>query len=339
MDIRTLAAHLNLSIGTVSRALNDRPDVHPKTRARVRDAASTLGYAPNHSGQSLRRGSTGTVAFLLATDREAPEHGGPFFMSLFAGLQARLAAHALDLVVLLSRTGEDELAFLRRAVGRGIADGWLISQTHRVDARIDELQRRGIPFATLGRSLSGGSQPWLDLDFEGLTETAVRRLVERGHRRIALLGSAREMNLSHVIEHAFRTTHAAAGLPLDEALILHASGTEEAGRQALHALVSHPDPPTAILINGENVALGLYRALRERGLEPGRDLAIIGCHDTPSSRSLSPSLTSFTLSTEALGDALAHALLVALGYESTGTPVQTLWPMRLVEGESDGPRS
>ena len=337
MNIRGLAGQLGLSIGTVSRALNGRPDVNAETRARVSAAAVAFGYAPNHSGQSLRRGQTSNVAFVLAASREAPEHGDPFFMGLFEGIQSRLALHALDLVVLLSRAGEDEHAFLRRAVGRGTADGWLISGTHRHDPRIEELARLGIPFATLGRSLSGGSQPWLDLDFEGIADRAVDRLAGFGHKRIALVINNPDANYAHVLTEAFRASMDRHGLRADRALLINEAGSAAGGYRAMDRLLACRRPPTAVVLNGENMAVGFYRRLREGGLEPGRDVSVIGTRDTPSSRYLNPTLTCFDLSLHDLGDALASALLTVMPRIGGATaPRCSLWPLRLVEGGSDG---
>ncbi len=99
MDIRELARHLGLSIGTVSRALNDRKDVSPATRQRVVEAAAKHGYIPNQSGRTLRSGRTGTVGFMLTLEHDSAIHGDPFFMALLEGLQNGLSEHDLDLVV------------------------------------------------------------------------------------------------------------------------------------------------------------------------------------------------------------------------------------------------
>lgn len=342
MDIRALARHLDLSIGTVSRALNNRKDVRPATRLRVLEAAVALGYSPNQSGQNLRRGETRTVAFVLTPSPDSSEYGDPFFMALFEGIQAGLAARPLDLVVLLSRRDEDQLAFLRRAVARGSADGWLLSATMRHDPRIDFLIERRIPFATLGRSLSGGSQPWLDLDFENVAHQAVARLSGAGHRRIAVADPASDINLGHVFAQGYRDALACAGLEFDPALLIRTGTDEAGGYAAISGLLELAEPPTAVILNGENAAIGAYRRLREAGLAPGRDMSVIGLRDTPACRALTPALTCFTLSVRDLGRKLAEILLTAIPDReavpaAATAPVQLLWPMQLLPGTSDGP--
>ena len=90
--IRRLAQHLDISIGTVSRALNGRPDVNEQTRQRVLEAAATLGYVPNQSGRALRKGTTGIVGFMIETDTKISVDGDSFFLSVFDGVQSVLAS-------------------------------------------------------------------------------------------------------------------------------------------------------------------------------------------------------------------------------------------------------
>ncbi len=165
--IRRLAQHLDISIGTVSRALNGRPDVNEETRRRVLEAAERLGYVANQSGRSLRQGTTNIIGFMMQTGTEITGQGDTFFMSVFDGVQAVFARHKLDLVALLCSSEEDPTDYLRRVVARGFADGLILSATRRHDPRIEFLAERNIPFVTLGRSLTDAGRPWLDLDFEG----------------------------------------------------------------------------------------------------------------------------------------------------------------------------
>ena len=108
MNIHDLARHLNVSIGTVSRALNGRTDVSDKTRQRVLDAAKAFGYSPNQSGRSLRSGTTGMVGFMIIANRERAIRGESFFMTLFDGLQASLAEQGLDLVIYYCGTDQHQ---------------------------------------------------------------------------------------------------------------------------------------------------------------------------------------------------------------------------------------
>jgi DNA-binding LacI/PurR family transcriptional regulator len=253
MDIRELARHLGLSIGTVSRALNDRKDVSPTTRQRVVEAAAKHGYIPNQSGRTLRSGRTGTVGFMLTLEHDSAIHGDPFFMALLEGLQNGLSEHDLDLVVLLARKGEDALTFLRRHVSRGTVDGWVLSGTQHDDPRIPFLLDRTIPFVALGRTAIARDYAWIDLDFEGVMADAMTLLTEAGHRRIGLVAPPATINNSHIVVRCYRDALVGAGIPFDSALVHHGETDESDGEATASELMAMPERPAA---DGRNRARG-----------------------------------------------------------------------------------
>ncbi|WP_201404662.1 substrate-binding domain-containing protein [Kaistia sp. 32K] len=340
VSIKALAQHLNISIGTVSRALNGRADVNPETRKRVLAAAEALGYVPNQSGRSLRQGTTNVIGFTIETNIETTSQGDTFFMTVFDGVQTVFARHKLDLVVLPCSSEDDPYDHVRRVVSRQFVDGLLISATQRIDPRIDFLIERGIPFVTLGRSESGGDHSWIDVDFEGVAAGAVARLVARGHRRIALANTARGINLSYIFEDAYRRALTDHGIAYDPDIAIRGEITERGGYEICDRLLSLPDCPTAVVLVNENLAIGFYRRLHDAGLMPGRDMAIIGLRQSPQARFLSPTLTCHRLSLHDVGVELAQSLLAMMPAYKDQYPqgmVQKIWPMELVPGESDPP--
>lgn len=336
--IRHLAKHLDISIGTVSKALNGRHDVNDATRKRVLAAAAKFGYAPNQSGRSLRQGSTNSVGFMIEFSAEAAANSDNFFVGLVEGAQSALARHALDLVVLPYSTQEDSFGQLQRIVARRLVDALIISATLKEDPRIEFLTRANIPFIALGRSDSGGNHPWIDLDFEGVADVAIDRLVERGHQRIAVALPDNKTNLGYVFLNAYRRALRRNGIQPDSGLVLRGSSSELGGYEVGSQLVALRERPTAILLVYELLAIGLYRRLNEAGLTLGRDIAVIGFREGPQARFLSPTLTCFRMSLHDLGVTLGEALLAALPAFRDIYPfgtVQKIWPLQLVPGESD----
>jgi DNA-binding LacI/PurR family transcriptional regulator len=337
VGIKRLAHHLNISIGTVSRALNGRPDVNPETRERVLQAAHELGYVANQSGRSLRRGMTGAIGFMIQTGPQFNVQGDNFFTSVFDGVQTVLNRHHLDLVVLLCSASEDPDQYLRRMVLRGFVDGMIISHTLRHDPRIAFLASRQLPFVTLGRSETDAGQSWIDVDFESIGRLAVERFVSRGHRSIAVALPVDDINLGHVLHGAVAAALAGHGLSLDPRHILRSQPGEMGGHEIAHQLHGLDPRPTAIVLSDESLAIGLYRGLAEHGIQPGRDIAIIGRDSLPV-RFLSPSLTRYGQSLRNLGIALGEALLTSMpAYQQFYPPglVRKCWPLEFTEGDSD----
>jgi len=336
--IAKLASELGISTGTVSRALNGKPDVNEATRTRVLEAAARLGYAPNASARNLAKGSTNAIGFMIELNPVTANNSDNFFMGVFDGVQSVLRRHSVELMVLPCATGDDPYAFLQRFVARDAVDAMIISATQRVDPRIDLLQAREIPFVALGRSSSGENYSWIDLDFEGVAAASVDRFVAHGHTRIAVTVPRRNVNFAGVFRAAYRRALKRHGLPYDERLVIETAWSEEGGYELADALVAIEDPPTAVLLIYEMLAIGLYRRLPELGVEPGRDLAIIAFRDEPAVRFLNPSITCFSLSLHDLGVGLAEAVLAQLPGFKNAIPeglVQKRWPLVLRPGESD----
>lgn len=336
--IKRLARHLNVSIGTVSRALNGRPDVSARTRERVLAAADKLGYVANQSGRSLRQGTTNAVGFMIELNAETAANSDNFFMSVFDGVKRALKPRGLDLIVLPCASEDDPAAFLRRIVGRRLVDGVILSATQRHDERISMLTAANVPFVALGRSETPGDYPWIDLDFEGYVDASVDRLVGFGHRRIALAVPITGINLRFVLVKRFKAAMARHGLKITSADVFPSRSNEQGGYELADRLMALDERPTAVILSYELMAVGLYHRLDELGLRPGRDLAVIGLRESPQSRSLRPLLTCNRVDLPELGITLGETLLTAMpGGAAPAKPVRKLWPLELIPGDSDGP--
>jgi len=341
--IRQLARELNLAVSTVSRALNDHPGTSEKTKALVRDAAARLGYVANQSGRSLRRGATGAIGFMIETGAQVSGQSDAFFLNVTDGVQSVLAENGLDLIALLCPSGQDPNDFLRRMVTRDYVDGIILSHIRRVDPRISFLAQRGLPFVTLGRSMTDEGQPWLDLDFDDFAAQSVRRLTGRGYRQLAIVVPSPALNVVSLLTEGFRRHLAAAGLALDEARVLAAQPTEEGGYDVARRVAALAHRPDAIVLSNVSHTTGFYHGLAEAGLRPGEDIGVIG-FASESSRFLAPRLTAFHQDPRLIGRMLAEALLrrmqkVEHTPESADAPQRETWTVQLVEGESDPLRS
>lgn len=337
--IRQLAQKLDISIGTVSRALNGKPDVNEMTRQRVLEAAEAMGYVPNQAGRALRKGSTGVVGFMMQTGSQITGEGDVFFMSVFDGVQTVFGRHQLDLVALLCSSEEDPDDYLQRVVARGFADALIISATKRHDHRIDYLAQRHIPFIALGRSETDAGQPWLDLDFEGMANSGVDRLVAKGHRRIGIFAPHDEINLGFVFIEAYRLALERHGIAFNEDMIFRSNPSDRGGYEVGKRIATMPVErrPTSFILTNEMMTVGLYRGLNDFGLTPGKDFAIIG-RESPQAHYLTPKLTCFRLSLRDLGIALAESLLATMPAYAADYPlgvVRKVLPLQLVDGDSD----
>ncbi|MFD2055451.1 LacI family DNA-binding transcriptional regulator [Mesorhizobium calcicola] len=333
VGIRALAAHLGLSIGTVSRALNGRRYVDQETRRRVIEAAATFGYAPNQSGRSLRQGATGMVAMMVPVSGKVAV-ADTIFMIVMEGLRVAIAESGLELMVLFDDPNDPDFAYLRRVTERRLVDGLIIADIQRIDRRIDYLLQKEMPFAAFGRSTSPGDFPWVDLNFEGFAETAIDRFAALGHREIACVTSSDEINYGFVMTDAYTAALSRHGIPFRSDLIFRVEASERGGYEFGERLLSVSKRPTAGILANETMAIGLYRKMSEAGLRPGSDFSMISFIEEPSARFLSPEATCFHTDFRLLGMRLAEALLGAMAPRTKGDAalIQEVLPTEIRAG-------
>ena len=322
IGIRDLARYLDISTGTVSRALNGKADVNPATRQRVREAAEKLGYSPNQSGRSLRRGQTDLIGMMIPAGSDATLIN-QVFLEVLDGLRRTLAENRLDLAIFLQGQDEDPFAALRRLAERQLVDGLVIADTLHVDPRIDYLLEKRYPFAAFGRSLSGGGHAWVDPDFEGAVTCSIEQLYRSGHRRIGLILPKRPTHYVHMIEESFYREMARRRMKSTARACVKFEATETGGSLAVEHLLASKPSCTAFVLTDSNQIAGAYKRLGERGLEPGNDVSVIGILPERRADFLSPRLTTIETDWTAVGARLGDVVVRELRGQLGGPPTET----------------
>lgn len=335
--IRALADRLDISIGTVSRALNDKPGVHPETRAKVIRMAQEIGYVSSAAGRNLRKGRTNTVGLMIGTGPTALA-GDNFFMALTDAMQRVLLEDEIDLVLLPVHSAMDPVAFLRRTLQRGGLDAIILTATQVDDPRITLMQDYALPFMTLGRSATAGDYLWMDLDFDKGAKESVQRLAALGHRRIAVCVPSGAANLARIYHDGWREMMLACGLPVTSDLYFDDDGTEEGGARVAARLIAQDNRPTAIIMCSEPMISGFCGGLLRAGLRPGADISVIGFRQSPLLRHLAPPVSCFDMDMDVLGEAMARAIhALADGRDPRPGLSSGLCPLSYVETASVQP--
>ena len=334
--ISDLAESLGLTKGTVSRALNDYPDISEATRLRVRRKAEAMGYRPMAQAQAIRTGRTRALGLVLQADEDGSQQ--PFLSDFLEGVTLAASAENWTTTVAAASPTEEMEAVLNRLVEERKADGFILPRTRTVDRRALLLRKLDVPFVLFGRVQDSDGCAWFDILGEDAMRDAVLRLARQGHRRIGFINGSASYFFTVLRDQGFRAGMAQAGLALDESLILKDAMSREAGALCTARLLSHPEPPTAIVFAVDGAALGAYDATEEAGLTIGRDLSIIGYDGIPESRWMRPALTSFGVDRRMAGARLAGLLLRRIRGEAPETLRETA-PACLQVGGSDGPPS
>lgn len=332
MSLARIAAALDLSVTTVSRALAGYDDVAAATRARVQAEAERIGYRANRTARRLRTGANDAVGIVLPTGPGQLEDA--FFLRLIGTIGPLLAEAGLDLVVAAARPGEQEMALYRQLVENRRVDGIFVARTRRRDPRIRYLLDSGMPFVVHGRTQERRAYAHVDVDGAAAFRAATERLLRFGHRRIALVNAPAAYSFAHHREAGWRAALKDAGVAPGPTLEGEAS--EENGFRLAQSLLRAPAPPTAILCATDRLAVGALHAIASSGLRAGRDVSVIGYDNLPVATYTDPPLTSFEPAVEETAAAMVGMMLALLG----GAPPAGMSVLRqatLIARASDGP--
>jgi LacI family transcriptional regulator len=285
--IAEIAARAGVSIPTVSRVLNKRPDVAPATRERVERVIRESGFVRSRVANALRKGSSGIVDFVI------PDLDSPYGIEIVRGVEEVL--ERTDLRLALSTTHNDiarEQKWLAQVVN-GSSDGAILVLAHGQSERLDELHRRNIPFVVVDQHGELGA----DVPSVGATNwaggrMATEHLISLGHRRIAIIAGWPTLRCSLDRIAGYRAALEDAGLPVDPALIRPGQFKQQTGYEQTCALLQLPEPPTAIFAGSDLQATGVYSALRTHGIAVPDGISVIGFDDVSIATMVSPALTT-----------------------------------------------
>jgi LacI family transcriptional regulator len=334
VTISDVANALGVAKGTVSRALNNYPDISEATRLRIRRQAEAMGYRPLAQAQAIRTGRSRAIGLVLQTDIQGAQR--PFLSDFLAGVSQAASDASWTLTLATSNGGEEMLATMKRLVDERKADGFIVPRTLAEDPRAELLRRMNVPFVLYGRLSEIGDSAWFDILGEDAMHEAVTRLVGHGHSRIGFVNGGSEYNFSRLREAGFRRGMADAHLAVDERLMLSGAMTTDAGRLAVLDLMRCPAPPTAIVFAVDIAALGAYSAARDLDLQIGKDLSVISYDGIPECAWVQPRLTSFSVDSTMAGRRLSELLIRHVRGEDPTTLRETA-RATLSPGGSDGP--
>jgi LacI family transcriptional regulator len=329
--LRDVAGAVGLSVNTVSRALNDLPGVSEATRARIKAEAERIGYVPNAHARSLVLGSRKTIGVIIT------DFANPFFNDLVSEIEEQAIGAGYTVLLLLS---DEDPVREQAAVEAALRSGVDAIIGVPVQGRVNPwtaVTRAGIPLVLTAREI-----PELGVDFYSNDNEAGRRatteaVIARGARHIVLIEEDLKIStLTHRV-NGFRAVLDAHGIPFDprDMALVPSRRTRRgtsfwSGEDAYRVVSDLLDVgrvPDAFLVGNDYFALGLYAALRERGLRIPEDVIVAGWGDYPFARYMDPPLTTLRLpSAEIARRAGARLLALLAGTAEPGPITEYIQP-------------
>jgi LacI family transcriptional regulator len=316
VKIVDVAREAEVSVATVSRALNNHDTVDPALAARVHAAAKRLGYRPNSLARNLRRRRT-SLWLLIISDIE-----NPFFTAVARGVEDTAVGSGFSVV--LCNADEDErkearyvdLAVAEQAAG-------VIISPHSAQTDVTALQRASIPLVVIDRELDAAIDT-ITTDSRGGAKAATEHLILQGWRRPACVTGPRSAQTA--MQRRFGYLDALRAAELKTSRVVHQPFTSEGGRAAAASLLDRDRPPDALFVGNAALGLGVLEELRARRIRPGEDLGLICFDDAPWAPFIDPPISVVSQPAYRMG-AQAAELLVDRIAATTASP-----PHRIVLG-------
>jgi LacI family transcriptional regulator len=325
--MQEVAERAGVAISSVSRVLSDHPDVSEEMRQRVRAAVDELNYRPDVLAQSLRRGATMTVGFVVG------DVSNPLVAEIALGAETTLRDAGYLMLLANSLNRPDVDVHHIRLFQQRRADGLLLRVSDETDADLVRLLR-GLrtPCVLIDHPPPSGARLSAVLsDHAGGVAQAVDHLVGLGHRRIAIITGPAIRRPWLARQQAL--VDACARHPGVKGIVRAGESTPAFGAAATAELLDGPNPPTAILAGATPLLRGVLQTLRERGLSCPADVSIVTGEDSPLAALLDPPIARMSRDAGELGRRAAELLLHRIAGRR---PERVTLPVAFVPAESCG---
>jgi LacI family transcriptional regulator len=329
ITLADVAREAGTSPSTASRALSGRGYVAEDVRKRLLAVADRLGYVPNLSARTLKQRTSRVVGVVVS------ELSNPFYAALAAGIEQELREAGYQMLLLgdNSDAGE-ELTGVRTFMSMR-APGVIMTPASNTAA--DLLVARGVPVVEVDRRLAASSCDAVVIDNERGARDAVGHLLERGHRRIALLMPRTTWTTDAGRLQGYRAAHAAAGVRIDRSLVVKFATHAPDVAARIDALLEQ-QRPTAIFAANNQLAEQAWLVLRKRRLSIPRDISLVAFDDVPWMGMVQPAITAVAQPAFEMGRRAALLLLRRLHDPTCGRTVEVLEPKLVIRGSTGGVR-
>ncbi|ELY4672452.1 ribose operon transcriptional repressor RbsR [Cronobacter muytjensii] len=300
-DVARLAG---VSTSTVSHVINKDRFVSDAIRARVEDAVRTLNYAPSALARSLKLNQTRTIGMLITAS------SNPFYSELVRGVERSCFERGYSLVLCNTEGDEQRMNRNLETLLQKRVDGLLLlcTETHQPSPAI-MTRYPAIPTVMMDWSpFDGDSDVIQDNSLLG-GDIATRHLIEKGFTRIACVTGPLDKTPARQRLEGYRTAMRRAGLPVPEGYEVVGDFEFAGGLRAMQSLLALPEPPQAVFMGNDAMAVGAYQALYQAGLRIPQDIALVGYDDIELARYMTPPLTTIHQPKDELGELAIDVLI------------------------------
>lgn len=333
VTIKDVAALAGVSPSTVSRTCKNSPSISDETKEKVRKAMLELGYEPNFQASNLASQNSRTIGIILpASAREVYENS--FYLEAVRGI-SHYCNQKQYMTTIVTGQDEDEILQAIQSMSRsGKVDAFIVLYSRKDDPVIDYLFNEGLLYTIIGKATQYTNQSiYIDNDNLLAGQEATEYLYKLGHRRIAYLGSDSSLIFSADRKAGYQLALTSHGIPILPEYCVEVSNVSQNNTDEISALLLQDEPPTAIVVSDDILAVSLERVCLLNNLSIPKDLSIISFNNSLFARLTSPQLTSIDINSNQLGIEAASQIINHI--ENPGlVATKIIVPHHLIERDS-----
>lgn len=318
--LHDIAKKLKISASTVSRALNDHPDIKQETKKQVKKLAKELDYMPNPNAQSLKNNRSNVIGVIV------PEIEHDFFASAINGIE-EVAYHA-GYTIIVSQSNEsyereviNTNSLIRQRVAGVLAS---ISQNTKNGDHFLNLMSKGIPLVFFDRAFNGVPADKVIIDDARSAFNAVSHLIQKGYKKIAHITGPKELEICKQRMNGYKEALKKAKIPIAKELIFYGGMHEIDGYNAADYLIKNGNTPDAVFAVNDPVAIGAFQRIREAGLKIPDDIGIVGFSNNKITTLVDPSITTVDQPSFEMGKTAAEILIDIIGNKKKNAKHKTI---------------
>lgn len=305
VTIKDVAAYAGVAVSTVSRVMNNRDRVSPKTREAVKNAIEELGYVRNNLAASIRGGNTHFIVTVV------PDIINEFYSAVIRGVEVVSKRHGYHTLVCAVNDIENGIAEVFDSELQAIVDGIVMVPS----VEKDMLCQIGKPLVVIDRLLPERTEYSVELDNYRGACRLTQELIDNGHKKIAVITGKSDFNVFLDRMRGYQDTMEKNGIKIREEYICVGDWYQETGQRFTRQLLEMSDPPTAIFSFNNQICLGSAKFMLSHGYQIGKDISLVEFDDWLVAEYLGPGITSIRGAVEQMGEIGAEMLFSLLNHK------------------------
>lgn len=330
VTIYDVAREAGVSMATVSRVVNNNPNVKPQTRKKVFEAIERLGYRPNAVARGLASKKTTTVGVVI------PDISNAIFAEVARGIEDIANMYHYNIILCNADKKKDKEIRVINTLLEKQVDGLLFMGGAVTDEHVQAFKTANVPIVLCATTDENGTIPSVDIDHESAAFEAVQTLIKNGHRSIAMIcGTLQDPSNGYARFQGYKRALEEAGLPYDESYVRIGNYRYESGVEAMRYFLELPSRPTAVFSATDEMAIGAIHCIQDAGLRVPDDISVISVDNSRMASMVRPQLTAVAQPMYDIG-AVSMRLLTKLMKKETVENPRVVLPYEIVTRNSVG---